>query len=518
MSWTKDTDFNNTTGFNGTCQFGVKVSNKYLFGGDFTTYKGITASRIARVNTDGSYDATFNTGGGFNEGVRNILVEGDGYYIGGRFTQYNGTTASYITKLDFNGNIDTSFNTGAGFNGSPFPYVYGIKRYDVNRLMVIGNFQTYQGATHSGIVMLNNDGSVDSSFNTGTGFGTTDKAYAFEILNDGKIIVAGNFTEYNGTLVNRVVRLNSDGSLDGTFNGSNTNSTIVFLTPDITGYFIHGGFNTYGGNSVNGICKIDSNGNYDPSVVLPFNSGAFISDVERLNTGKYIISGGFTQFNSITRNRMLRLNSNYTLDIDFDLGTGFNNSTSFFMDIGKIVAHGAFTQFGGQTNNRVIRLKLDSQSSGSETFKFIVNCDCERYTPYRFVWRNRRGGYDTYTFRLKDRKQVNVSKKGYTKFLNQLQTDNKWKYEIGDRGKEEFYSTAFEEVSVVSTWMTEEEHRWLEELYSSVDVYLLEPGYVYRPIVITTNSIEIRDKKGYGNRLLSHNITFIYSYNKIINN
>lgn len=156
----------------------------------------------------------------------------------------------------------------------------------------------------------------------------------------------------------------------------------------------------------------------------------------------------------------------------------------------------------------------------SEQITFKVNCGCERFTPYRFVWRNRRGGFDTFTFRLRDRKTINIQKKGYQKFLNQLQPNNKWTYNFGDRGKEEYYSTAFEEVNVISVYLTEEESRWLEELYTSVEVYLLtfeNNVYKYNPIVVTTNSIEIRDKKGYNNKKFSHNITFIYSYNKTIN-
>lgn len=156
----------------------------------------------------------------------------------------------------------------------------------------------------------------------------------------------------------------------------------------------------------------------------------------------------------------------------------------------------------------------------SEVRTFFVNCGCETYTPYRFAWLNRLGGFDTYTFRLKSTRTVNITRKEYDRYLSRLNSENNtWGYEIGDRGRSVYDVKSFDAFTVVSTWQTAEEHSWLEEIFTSPAVYLVR-GYsggemVYDPIIITKNSVEIRDKKGFGNRLLSHTIDFVKAYAKV---
>ena len=62
------------------------------------------------------------------------------------------------------------------------------------------------------LVRLNSNGSIDTSFNIGTGFDNT--VWTIDIQPDGKILVGGDFSTYNGTSRNRIVRLNSNGSID----------------------------------------------------------------------------------------------------------------------------------------------------------------------------------------------------------------------------------------------------------------------------------------------------------------
>lgn len=155
----------------------------------------------------------------------------------------------------------------------------------------------------------------------------------------------------------------------------------------------------------------------------------------------------------------------------------------------------------------------------SEIFRFNVKCDCERWTPYRFVWLNRLGGFDAYTFRLKSTETITSERKEYTKFLSYLQPDNTFGYNKGDRGRTVYNTDSIVTYNVISTWHSEETHKWLEELFTSPEVYLINTknsGITYDPIVITKNSVEIKNKNGFGNRLLSHDIQFVKSYKKVI--
>jgi hypothetical protein len=508
-------------GFNGFVRISSEFDGGFLCGGDFTQHtRGVdttSANRICKINEDGSLDSGFSYGIGFNGAVRAMCVSGDYAYLGGFFSTYKGVTASKIIRIDSSGANVASFNTGDGFDD----VVYDIKQFTSTVIVAVGNFDNYKGVSNPGVIMIRPDGSENTPFDTGLGLTGPDKAYC--VLVDGsQILVGGGFTSYDGNTSNTIVRINSDGSYDSTFDPSaGANGLVYNIIKDGDGYIVVGDFSEFDGVERNGTARLNNDGSLDTFATFPFNSSAEISSIYKYPNGKYIISGIFTSFNGISRNRMLRLNGDYTLDTIFNLEPGFNNDTRFIpIGINKILAYGNFTTFKGDTQTRIVLLKRDAVKYASESFKFNVSCDCEKFTPYRFVWRNRRGGFDTYTFRLRDKKVVNIQKKGYQQFLNSLQNDSRWTYKFGDRGKTEYWSSAYEEVNVFSTYLTEFEGRWLEEIYTSVEVYLLtyENGeYRYNPIVITSNSVEIRDKKGYSNRLISHNITFIYSYNKIIN-
>ena len=83
------------------------------------------------------------------------------------------------------------------------------------KILVGGTFFTYNGVSANRVIRLNSDGSVDNTFVTGTGF--NNYVLSIVIQSDGKILVGGGFTAYNGVSANRIIRLNSDGSIDNTF-------------------------------------------------------------------------------------------------------------------------------------------------------------------------------------------------------------------------------------------------------------------------------------------------------------
>jgi hypothetical protein len=70
--------------------------------------------------------------------------------------------------------------------------------------MIAGSFTSFNGIDAGRIIRLNSDGSRDATFNVGSGF-TSSIVYATAQQADGKIIVVGSFTKYNTTTSNRVV-------------------------------------------------------------------------------------------------------------------------------------------------------------------------------------------------------------------------------------------------------------------------------------------------------------------------
>src|SRR5690554_2642478 len=113
------------------------------------------------------------------------------------------------SQLD--GSIDTNFNVGNGFDFN----VYDIELQNDGKILVGGGFTKYNFIEYNKIIRLETDGSIDASFDPGEGGNHNVKAIA--VQSDGKIVVGGFFTQFDGTFANRIVRLNSDGSIDNTF-------------------------------------------------------------------------------------------------------------------------------------------------------------------------------------------------------------------------------------------------------------------------------------------------------------
>ena len=103
------------------------------------------------------------------------------------------------------GSIDNTFEIGTGFND----ITRATKTQTDGKIIVGGVFTSYNGTGRNRIVRLNTDGSIDNTFSIGTGFDSAinSNVDSIEIQNDGKIIVTGPFTSYNGNARNRIVRL-----------------------------------------------------------------------------------------------------------------------------------------------------------------------------------------------------------------------------------------------------------------------------------------------------------------------
>jgi uncharacterized delta-60 repeat protein len=104
--------------FNSVLSIALQADGKTLLGGFFTTISGTSTPNVARLNTDGSLDNSFNqTSGVTGFSVLSIGVHTDGkVLIGGHFTAVGVTTRNYLARLDSSGTIDTTFNPGTGLN------------------------------------------------------------------------------------------------------------------------------------------------------------------------------------------------------------------------------------------------------------------------------------------------------------------------------------------------------------------------------------------------------------------
>lgn len=303
-------------GFNNAVRaLAFQNDGKVLIGGSFTTYDGISATRIARLNTNGSIDNTFVTGSGFNNRILDIVVKDDGkILVGGYFTSYNGVSANRIIQLTASGTIDGSFDIGTGVTNAG--YVGTIKIQDDNKILIAGVFNTYKDSTSNMIARINPNGNIDSSFlATNVFFGGVSD---IGLMSDGKIVVAGRYG-FGGPLA----ILNSDGSLyeEPYPLETSTVTTIAILDDDS----IIAGYDSNSTDMINkkhkNIKKLQSNGVIDSSFYRGLmNSDNYVTKILVQSDNKILVFGRITGYDDTPCVNLIRLYSDGTLDKSLDFG------------------------------------------------------------------------------------------------------------------------------------------------------------------------------------------------------
>jgi uncharacterized delta-60 repeat protein len=354
-----DTSFVYGSGFNGDVySITTQSDGKILVGGLFGSYNGASANSIIRLNTDGSADNTFVYGTGFDSifGIYSIAIQSDGkILVGGQFITYNGTSASNIIRLNTDGSVDNTFVYGTGFGGV---VVLSIDIQSDGKILVGGVFTSYNGTSANNIIRLNTDGSVDGTFVYGTGLNGQIESIA--VQSDGKILVGGNFTSYDGTSANFIIRLNTDGSVDNTFvTGTGFDGAVESIATQSDGKILVGGqFTSYDGTSANSIIRLNTDGSVDNTFAYGSGFNGVLYSITVQSDGKILAGGSFITYNVTSAENIIRLNTDGSVDNTFVYGTGFNSQvySIALQSDGKILVGGFFIDYDGTAANNIIRL------------------------------------------------------------------------------------------------------------------------------------------------------------------
>lgn len=372
---TPDTTFttNLGTGLDNVVRASVVLSNgKIIVGGSFNYLNDIIdANYVAGLNSDGTPYTAFNTnlGTGFSDAVYAMAVQSDDKIIvGGSFTDINGTTSNRIARLNSDGTLDTTFTTniGTGFGATR---VHTIAIQSDGKIIVGGTFSTINGVTSNKIARLNSDGTPDTTFTTniGTGFGSS--VYRVGIQSDDKIVVGGIFSTLNGVTNNYIARLNSDGTPDTTFTTNigtgfdNDVQTLAVLSNDKI--VVGGLIENFNGTSIHFFTGLNSDGTLDTTfnTNLGTGFGNFVETIAIQSDNKIIVGGSFTTINGVTSNRIARLSSVGIPDTTFttSTGTGFGGTTRTIaiQSDGKIIVGGSFSTINGVATGSLARLDGD---------------------------------------------------------------------------------------------------------------------------------------------------------------
>jgi hypothetical protein len=223
---------------------------------------------------------------------------------------YNGTAINGICRLNTNGSLDGTFSS-SGVSVATGEYCTSVAEHVDGKYIVVGNYTTFNGVSKNAIVRLNTGGTTDGTFG-GTGFtlgvgGTID----VDLQTDGKIVVCGSFGTYNGTSSPNIVRINTNGSLDATFVvGAGFDLPTINAVIYSSGKIVIGGqFTTYQGVTSNRIIKLNSDGSIDTAwnVLGGFGSGEVSSISINASETLLYMGGSFLTFDGVTRVRACSL-------------------------------------------------------------------------------------------------------------------------------------------------------------------------------------------------------------------
>ena len=395
VPWVPDT-FAQGGGTNFETMVMVKgAGNQVLVGGLFNHVEGQPDYQgVARYNDDGTLDTAFKVK--TDEFVKAIAVQSDGkILIGGQFhyvypsdTPLTATQIWGIARLNADGTLDSGFiNAPAGQVKSNHP-VRGIAVQPADGKIVIGGYFTLiDGEPRNRIARLNADGTLDTSFNVGTG--ANGNIEDVKLQSDGKILISGSFTQVQGIDILGVARLNPDGSLDPTFrpnldnpgapNGAWTGNFPVFqmaLQSDGK-ILINGGTLQYAGKNHAGVVRLNPNGTPDNTFKSFINWWG--TSVALQPDGKIVLGGDFdvvgqrdpdtnaTVGTDVNRQRIARFNSDGTPDTDFDTSSAANKWVWAVLPDGndRLYIGGQFTSVSGIARRGVARLIPGDPSAAS---------------------------------------------------------------------------------------------------------------------------------------------------------
>jgi uncharacterized delta-60 repeat protein len=292
-----------------------------VLGGNFSSINGTSRNRIGKVHADEALDQSFDPGTGANSSVSAVLVQPDGKILcGGSFSSHNGTPRAGLMRLNPDGSLDDGFDPGAGPNNA----VTALAPSTNAAFFIGGRFTAYGSAPRPGVAKINADGTPNTNFVPQIP-GSPLIVWCVATQSGGGLLVG--LDSYFGRNTNLCVRLKPDGSLDTTFTnrirGSSSQAQVQSIVVQPDGKILLGGyFATVNGTNRNNIARLNADGSLDSAFNPSSGANSIVYKLLLTDNGQIIATGSFTSYAGVSRNRIVRINGNGSIDLAFDPGGG----------------------------------------------------------------------------------------------------------------------------------------------------------------------------------------------------
>lgn len=354
---------------------------KIIIVADFLDKQGITRSEIHRINADGSLDLNFNPHSGpnltFDQWNNNNqssfvakVMPDQKVLLVGKFTTYNDNPVKNVCRIKQNGEFDPTFKLDPSV--SIHAGVQLIVPQNDGKILLVHNNSIGANGTTKSIIRLNNDGSLDKSFNFADSKGSITNLV---ILENGKMFVSGEYgnfvkdAEFYDTRVHSVFLLNTDGSVDTNFKGEffhkpngitllSDKKHIISFSRDNNSYPYYGA------------TKFNEDGTKDTSFDVSFYP---YYRIKELRDGKFLVG---------LNNKIMRLNANGSVDPSFT-SYSYDQTYSFKYDSFALYENGQINLFfSTYATNSTTKITLSSEGTLLNTTVYknssefeIQNCE-----------------------------------------------------------------------------------------------------------------------------------------------
>lgn len=315
-------------------------------------------TKLVRLKADGSLDAILDITLTF--GVDRLVPQADGRILliaNNSTITAGGVIRRGIARLNADGSFDPTFDTGFGTqlnNGGPASgLIWSVALQVDGRILVGGYFSAFDGAARNGLVRLNANGTVDPSFIPATSSPATMIVLHVVALPGGKAIV------FERGATNRLLRLNADGSFDSMLGSFQPNGGLFGSTVQSDGRVLLGGeFTGFGGTPRRNLLRLNADGTLDQSFDASASAPQAPTGFAVQTDGKIFVNALDVTSDLPANGLLIRLNPDGSLDPSFMPGpprTPTALVAARYPD-GRIALGGTFTTINGATRTGVARL------------------------------------------------------------------------------------------------------------------------------------------------------------------
>jgi uncharacterized delta-60 repeat protein len=358
----------------------IQFADNIVMGDGMMGGNGGLSNKFVRLTSAGELDPTFNPGGtGFQNVlpgvIESIETSPDGKtLLGGKFDLINDVACYRLARLNADSTVDSSFQVNTSGTGNYFAIIRDVYQIHVQAdgKMVVSGFFDYVlgGVTKKNLVRLNSDGSIDPSFNLIPPIFDASQILLggqnrFATYSDGKLII-GAAADLGGGVASAPLRLTTGGARDTSFNPTLNGTAPTLYYDDVAiqpdGKIVGSGSYANSSNVFKSfVARFNPDGSLDPTFIYSEEPDRLKSRLALLPGNKILISKSSHPGGGSAR--LQRLNFDGTLDSSFNpvllADTSARINALLVLPNGKIFIGGKFTVTVNGQQNRNL-LQLDA--------------------------------------------------------------------------------------------------------------------------------------------------------------